>query len=32
MKKDKRRELAIVLYEKVKANASIDWTRIEISH
>lgn len=26
MKKDKLRELAIVLYEKVKANASIDWT------
>jgi len=26
MKKDKLRELAIVLFEKVKANASIDWT------
>ena len=26
MKQDKLRELAIVLYEKVKENASIDWT------
>ena len=26
MEKDKLRELAVVLYEKVKANASIDWT------
>ena len=26
MKKDKPRELAVVLYEKVKENASIDWT------
>lgn len=26
MEKDKLRELAIVLFEKVKANASIDWT------
>ncbi len=26
MKKDKLRELAVVLYEKVKENASIDWT------
>jgi type I restriction enzyme, R subunit len=26
MKKDKLRELAVVLFEKVKANASIDWT------
>ncbi|MCK5148515.1 type I restriction endonuclease subunit R [bacterium] len=26
MGKDKLRELAVVLYEKVKANASIDWT------
>ncbi|NOZ09998.1 MAG: HsdR family type I site-specific deoxyribonuclease [Gammaproteobacteria bacterium] len=26
MQQDKLRELAIVLYEKVKANASIDWT------
>jgi type I restriction enzyme, R subunit len=26
MKKDKLRELAIVLYEKIKENASIDWT------
>jgi type I restriction enzyme R subunit len=26
MEKDKLRELAIVLYEKVKENASIDWT------
>jgi len=26
MQKDQLRELAIVLYEKVKANASIDWT------
>ncbi len=26
MQKDKLRELAIVLFEKVKANASIDWT------
>ncbi len=24
--KDKLRELAVVLFEKVKANASIDWT------
>jgi len=29
MEKDKLRELAIVLYEKVKANASIDWTIME---
>lgn len=26
MKKDKLRELAVVLFERVKANASIDWT------
>ena len=26
MQKDKLRELAVVLFEKVKANASIDWT------
>jgi type I restriction enzyme R subunit len=26
MEKDKLRELAVVLYEKVKANAAIDWT------
>ena len=26
MKKDQLRELAVVLFEKVKANASIDWT------
>lgn len=26
MKKDKLQELAVVLFEKVKANASIDWT------
>ena len=26
MEKDKLRELAVVLFEKVKANASIDWT------
>jgi type I restriction enzyme R subunit len=26
MQKDKLRELAIVLFEKVKQNASIDWT------
>lgn len=26
MQKDKLRELAIVLYERVKNNASIDWT------
>ena len=26
MGKDKLRELAVVLFEKVKANASIDWT------
>ncbi|MBF0224222.1 MAG: type I restriction endonuclease subunit R [Desulfobacterales bacterium] len=26
MKKDKLKELAVVLYEKVKENASIDWT------
>jgi len=26
MEKDKLRELAVVLYEKVKENASIDWT------
>ena len=26
MKKDKLRELAVVLYEKVRENASIDWT------
>ncbi|WP_435052296.1 type I restriction endonuclease subunit R [Phosphitispora fastidiosa] len=26
MQKDKLRELAVVLYEKVKGNASIDWT------
>jgi len=26
MKKDKLRELAVVLFEKVRANASIDWT------
>lgn len=26
MEKDKLRELATVLYERVKANASIDWT------
>lgn len=26
MKKDQLRELAVVLYERVKANASIDWT------
>jgi type I restriction enzyme, R subunit len=26
MEKDQLRELAVVLYEKVKANASIDWT------
>ncbi len=26
MQQDKLRELAVVLYEKVKANASIDWT------
>jgi len=26
MQKDKLRELAVVLYENVKANASIDWT------
>lgn len=26
MQKEKLRELAVVLYEKVKANASIDWT------
>jgi type I restriction enzyme R subunit len=26
MQKDKLRELAVVLYEKVKQNASIDWT------
>lgn len=26
MKKDKLRELAVVLFEKVKSNASIDWT------
>lgn len=26
MQQDKLRELAIVLFEKVKANASIDWT------
>src|SRR5208283_5093321 len=26
MEKDKLRELAIVLFERVKANASIDWT------
>jgi Type I site-specific restriction-modification system, R (restriction) subunit and related helicases len=26
MQKDKLRELAVVLYEKVKENASIDWT------
>ena len=29
MEKDKLRELAVVLYEKVKANASIDWTIME---
>ncbi|GAK49977.1 type I restriction enzyme HindVIIP R protein [Candidatus Moduliflexus flocculans] len=29
MGKDKLRELAVVLYEKVKANASIDWTMKE---
>ncbi len=29
MAKDKLRELAVVLYEKVKANASIDWTIME---
>ena len=26
MSKDKLRELAVVLFEKVKANATIDWT------
>lgn len=26
MEKDKLRELAVVLYEKIKENASIDWT------
>ena len=26
MQKDKLRELAVVLYEKIKENASIDWT------
>ena len=26
MEKDKLRELAVALFEKVKANASIDWT------
>jgi type I restriction enzyme R subunit len=26
MEKEKLRELAVVLYEKVKENASIDWT------
>lgn len=26
MEKDKLRELAVILYERVKANASIDWT------
>ena len=26
MKKDKLRELAVVLFEKVRNNASIDWT------
>ena len=26
MQKDKLRELAVVLYQKVKENASIDWT------
>ena len=26
MKKDKLRELAVILLEKVRANASIDWT------
>ncbi len=29
MGKDKLRELAVVLFEKVKANASIDWTIME---
>jgi len=29
MEQDKLRELAVVLYEKVKANASIDWTIME---
>ena len=29
MEKDKLRDLAVVLYEKVKANASIDWTIME---
>ncbi len=29
MEKDKLRELAVVLFEKVKANASIDWTIME---
>ncbi len=26
MEKDKLRELAVILFERVKANASIDWT------
>ena len=26
MEKDKLRELAVVLFEKIKVNASIDWT------
>jgi len=29
MEKDKLRELAVVLFEKVRANASIDWTIME---